>query len=66
MKKLTTPKLFFTSLLFVAFASQALSQTTYNITDPEALEDENYIAGDVIILANGTYNTDKRIDFVGN
>lgn len=42
------------------------SQTTYNITSPEELEDQTYIAGDLIILANGTYNTDERIDFLGN
>ena len=42
------------------------AQTTYTITDPEALEDQTYVAGDEIILANGTYNTDERIVFIGN
>ena len=43
-----------------------VSQTIYNISDPEALEDQTYVAGDVIILANGIYESDERIDFVGN
>ena len=55
-----------TSLLLLLFPISVMGQTTYNITDPEALEDEVYQPGDVIILANGTYNTDERIDFVGN
>lgn len=55
-----------TSLLLLLFSISVMGQTTYNITDPEALEDEVYQPGDVIILANGTYNTDERIDFVGN
>ncbi|WP_298893438.1 chondroitinase-B domain-containing protein [uncultured Psychroserpens sp.] len=48
------------------FSSLVISQTTYNITSPEALENEVYGPGDVIILANGTYNTEERIDFIGN
>ncbi|NRD19724.1 T9SS type A sorting domain-containing protein [Winogradskyella eckloniae] len=42
------------------------AQTTYNISDPEDLEDQSYVPGDVIILANGIYDSDERIDFVGN
>ncbi|GAA4959708.1 hypothetical protein GCM10023315_04210 [Algibacter aquimarinus] len=42
------------------------SQTTYNITNPEDLENQTYVAGDEIILANGTYSSDSRIDFIGN
>jgi poly(beta-D-mannuronate) lyase len=54
---------FFATLLF---SVPIFSQTTYNITDPEELEDQTYVAGDEIILANGVYDTDERIDFVGN
>ncbi len=43
-----------------------LGQTTYNIDDPEQLEAQTYGPGDEIILANGVYTTDERIDFVGN
>lgn len=59
MKKIT----FYLLLLF--FIS-ALGQTTYNISDPEDLENNTYVAGDIVILANGVYNTDERIDFIGN
>ena len=62
---LRTP-IFFIILILILFSVSIYSQTTYNITDPEALEDQTYVAGDVIILANGTYNTDERIDFIGN
>ncbi|UMB61050.1 T9SS type A sorting domain-containing protein [Lutibacter sp. A80] len=44
----------------------SISQTIYTIDDPEKLEDQTYVAGDEIILANGIYNTDERINFVGN
>ncbi len=53
-------------LWLVLFSIPVLGQTTYNITSPGALEDQVYVPGDVIILANGTYTTDERIDFVGN
>lgn len=43
-----------------------IGQTTYTISDPLQLEDRVYIAGDEIILSNGVYDTDERIDFVGN
>ena len=51
---------FFATLTLLLFSVSIFSQTTYNITDPKALEDQTYVAGDVIILANGTYNTDER------
>jgi len=54
------------TLIVVLYSVSILSQTTYNITDPEALEDQTYVAGDEIILANGTYSSDARIDFIGN
>ncbi|AUP78684.1 chondroitinase-B domain-containing protein [Flavivirga eckloniae] len=47
------------------FSISVIGQTTYNITDPEDLENNVYVAGDEIILANGVYSTDERIDFVG-
>jgi len=43
-----------------------IAQTTYNISDPSQLEDQSYAAGDEIILANGVYTSDERIDFLGN
>ncbi len=55
-----------TLLLALLFSATIIAQTTYNITSPEALEDNVYVAGDEIILANGTYNSDARIDFIGN
>ncbi|WP_282134223.1 chondroitinase-B domain-containing protein [Seonamhaeicola maritimus] len=39
---------------------------TYHIDDPLKLEDQTYLPGDVIILANNTYSTNERIDFIGN
>jgi poly(beta-D-mannuronate) lyase len=59
MKKIT----FYTILLF---SISVIGQTTYNISDPEDLENNTYVAGDLIILANGTYNSEERIDFIGN
>jgi len=53
-------------ILLLLFSFTVLAQTTYNISAPEDLEDNTYVAGDVIILANGTYETDARIDFLGN
>lgn len=54
--------------MFCVFIASNLmhSQTTYNITDPEALEDQVYVPGDTIILANGSYDSDARIDFIGD
>lgn len=59
-------QLFFTTILISFLSVSVFSQTTYNIYDPEKLEDQTYEPGDVIILANGTYNSDERIDFLGN
>ena len=55
-----------TFYLLLLFSVSALGQTTYNITDPEQLEDNTYVAGDVIILANDVYDSEERIDFIGN
>ncbi len=52
--------------IFILFTLPIFCQTTYNISDPEQLEDQVYGPGDEIILANGTYNTDERITFLGN
>jgi len=62
---LKTQKIF-SALILVLFSVSLFSQTTYNINSPESLENQTYVAGDEIILANGTYNTNARIDFVGN
>ena len=51
---------------FLLLSQVSFSQTTYTIDDPEKLEDQAYVAGDVIILANGVYDSDERIDFVGD
>lgn len=59
-------QLCFPTLIVLLFSVPIFSQTTYNITDPEALEDQTYVAGDEIILADGIYDTDERIDFIGN
>ncbi len=48
------------------FSFQAFAQTTYSVEDPKALESQEYAPGDVIILSNGIYDSDERIDFVGN
>ena len=56
--------LVFTIILFCN--QNMFSQTTYNINNPEDLENNTYVAGDVIILTNGTYSSDERIDFIGN
>ncbi len=42
------------------------SQTIYNISNPEELGDQLYVAGDEIILANGVYDSDERIKLIGN
>ena len=59
-------QLLFTCLISFLFSASSIAQTTYTINDPEALQDETYVPGDVIILANGVYDSDARIDFVGN
>ncbi len=53
-------------LILLAWSIPIFSQTVYNISDPAALEDQTYVPGDEIILANGIYNTEERISFVGN
>jgi poly(beta-D-mannuronate) lyase len=62
---LKTP-IFFTTLFSLLFSVSIFSQTTYNISDPEDLENQTYVPGDEIILANGIYDTDERIDFIGD
>ena len=66
MKKKYPPRYFVLVCLLLLKTNALFSQTTYNITDPEELEDQTYVPGDIIILANGSYNTDARINFVGN
>ena len=58
--------LYFLLIFFLLVSQTSISQTIYNINNPEALEDQSYVPGDVIILANGVYDSDDRIDFVGN
>ncbi|MUU78211.1 chondroitinase-B domain-containing protein [Winogradskyella endarachnes] len=52
--------------ILLASTISVFAQTTYYINDPGALENQTYVPGDVIILENGIYNTDERIDFIGN
>lgn len=54
-----------TLYVLLLFSIHVIGQTTYNISDPEDLENNTYVAGDEIILANGVYITDARIDFIG-
>ncbi len=42
-----------------------VSQTTFNISDPEELTALSLEAGDIVILADGTYDSDARIKFLG-
>jgi len=55
-----------TFYLLMFLTVSAYSQTTYTINDPLDLEDNTYVAGDVIILEDGIYNSDERINFIGN
>lgn len=41
------------------------SQTTHNISAPEDLTGLSLSAGDVVVLADGTYTSDERIKFIG-
>jgi hypothetical protein len=59
MKTVTSILLFFYTGIFIA-------QTTYNIDDPEDLRNVIYQPGDVIILKDGTYDTDERLRFLGS
>ena len=55
-----------TFYLLMFLTVSAYSQTTYTINDPLDLEDNTFVAGDVIILEDGIYNSDERINFIGN
>ena len=48
--------------LIILLHLNLFSQTTYNITDPEAIEDLVLTAGDTVILADGTYTGDSTLD----
>ena len=48
--------------LIILLHLNLFSQTTYNITDPEAIEDLVLTAGDTVILADGTYSGDSTLD----
>ncbi|MFK7970501.1 MAG: chondroitinase-B domain-containing protein, partial [Bacteroidia bacterium] len=56
----------FATLMLLLISGSLFSQTTYNISDPKDLESQTYVPGDEIILADGVYTTDERIDFVGD
>ncbi len=57
-------RILFLALTLVCGYGQA--QTTYNITNPEDIESLTLNAGDTVVLADGTYDTDARIDFVAD
>ena len=59
-------QLLLSTSLFIMLSLPVLSQTIYTINDPEELADRTYVPGDEIVLANGNYDTDERIDFVAN
>ena len=52
-------------LSLLLFSISTVAQTTHNINDPEVLTSlsKTLQAGDVVILANGTYNSEERIKF---
>ena len=53
------------TLLFLCYSLCSFSQTTYNISDPEDLTalSATLLAGDTVILADGTYTSEERIKF---
>ena len=59
-------KLILSTLILFINSGLLFSQNTYNINNPKDLENQTYLPGDEIILANGIYSTDERIDFIGN
>ncbi len=59
-------QLLLTTSLLLMLSLPICSQTIYTINDPEELQDRTYVPGDEIVLTNGIYNTDERIDFVAN
>ena len=68
MKKLYSLKSLkpFLVTILLLLTINMFSQTTYPITSPDQLEDQTYVPGDIIILANNTYDFSGTIDFVGN
>jgi len=65
MKHYYSIKPFTIILVFALFSNSLFSQTTHNISDPEALTalSASLGAGDTVILADGTYTSDERIKF---
>ena len=56
---------FVTALLLVSQVSIAQNKV-YEIDDPKDLQDVFYQPGDVIILEDGTYDSDGRMKFIGS
>ncbi|PWG04562.1 chondroitinase-B domain-containing protein [Polaribacter aquimarinus] len=52
-----------TLLLLLFFTISIIGQTTHNINAPEQIESLSLNAGDIVILADGTYTSDERIKF---
>ena len=59
MKKITL-------FLFIINCFLSFSQTTHNISDPADIESLTLSPGDIVVLADGVYTSDERIDFVAN
>ena len=59
MKKITL-------FLFLIQCVFGFSQTTHNISDPKDIETLTLSPGDIVVLADGVYSSDERIDFVAN
>lgn len=58
--------IFVVALLMIRLVPQVVAQTTYTINNPSELEDQVYEPGDEVVLADGSYDTDERIVFLGN
>ena len=50
----------FIFLTILTGLTSVFSQNIYEISDPEELENINLSAGDEVILANGTYSSDRH------
>ena len=55
--------LFIVALILCNYAH---SQTTHTISNPKDIESLILNPGDIVVLEDGTYNTDERIDFIGS
>lgn len=69
MKKITKlwhVKMSILYLLMFCFTGVYSQNMTYTLDDPEDVRNVIYKPGDVVIIKNGTYTTDERIQFLGS